>query len=181
MKTENNTAIEILRHKAEDFLKNKPTLFAAELSKEDTLKLIHELEVNRLVLEWQVEELKQQLDEGRGEKHTEKDPSGYNTLSGFEKPDQCSSNLQNDQTFLKDIIQTIPDLIWLKDKEGVYLSCNKMFERFIGVGENEIVGKTDYDLVSKELADFFREHDRIAMNAGKWTRGFSGNSKNPHV
>src|SRR5664279_3946075 len=30
------------------------------------------------------------------------------------------------------LFQTIPDLIWSKDKNGVYLSCNRMFERFYG-------------------------------------------------
>lgn len=67
------------------------------------------------------------------------------------------------------LINTIPDLIWLKDADGVYLSCNMMFERFFGAKESEIVGKTDYDFVDKELADFFREQDQKAMTAGKPT------------
>lgn len=74
---------------------------------------------------------------------------------------------QQAETLLSVIVQTIPDLIWLKDAEGVYLSCNPMFERFFGATETEIVGKTDYDFVSRELADFFRENDRRAMAAGK--------------
>jgi PAS domain S-box-containing protein len=63
------------------------------------------------------------------------------------------------------LVDTIPDLIWLKDADGVYLSCNRMFERFFGAREADIVGKTDYDFVSKELADSFREHDLKAMAA----------------
>ncbi|MFA6823193.1 MAG: PhnD/SsuA/transferrin family substrate-binding protein [Geobacter sp.] len=66
---------------------------------------------------------------------------------------------------LQTLLQTIPDLIWLKDVDGVYLSCNRRFEQFFGATEAEIVGKTDYDFVDKELADFFREHDRKAMAA----------------
>ena len=57
-------------------------------------------------------------------------------------------------------------MIWLKDAEGVYLSCNPMFERFFGAKEAEIIGRTDYDFVNKELADFFRENDRLAMQGG---------------
>jgi len=67
------------------------------------------------------------------------------------------------------LLRTIPDLIWLKDKDGVYLSCNRMFERFFGGREADIVGKTDYDFIDRELADFFRENDRKAMTAGKST------------
>lgn len=68
---------------------------------------------------------------------------------------------------LRATLNAIPDLVWLKDADGVYLSCNPMFERYFGASEAEIVGKTDYDFVDKELADLFREHDRKAMAAGK--------------
>ena len=77
--------------------------------------------------------------------------------------------LRQSELRLHTLVQTIPDLIWLKDRDGVYLSCNTMFERFFGASEAEIVGKTDYDFMDRELADFFREHDRIAMIAGKPT------------
>ena len=73
------------------------------------------------------------------------------------------------ETRLHTLVQTIPDLIWSKDKDGIYLSCNRMFERFFGVAEAEIVGKTDYDFVDRKLADFSREMDRKAMAAGKPT------------
>lgn len=42
-----------------------------------------------------------------------------------------------------------------------------MFERYFGAKEAEIIGKTDYDFVDKNLADFYRENDRKAMAAGK--------------
>ncbi|AFL73802.1 PAS domain S-box protein [Thiocystis violascens] len=57
----------------------------------------------------------------------------------------------------------IPDLVWLKDPEGVFLACNPRFEQFFGAPESAIVGKTDYDFVTRELADFFRENDRLAI------------------
>lgn len=75
-------------------------------------------------------------------------------------------DLEEERTRLRTLVSTIPDLIWLKDSEGVYLDCNPMFERFFGVREAEIIGKTDYDFVDRELADSFRAHDRKAMLAG---------------
>ena len=77
--------------------------------------------------------------------------------------------MRNSEARLHTLVQTIPDLIWLKDKDGVYLSCNTMFERFFGAKEADIVGKTDYDFVDRKLADSFREHDNKAMAAGKTT------------
>jgi diguanylate cyclase (GGDEF)-like protein/PAS domain S-box-containing protein len=67
---------------------------------------------------------------------------------------------------LHTLFDTIQDLVWLKSPEGVYLTCNPMFERFFGAKESEIVGKTDYDFMDKKRADLFREHDLIAIAKG---------------
>ena len=75
--------------------------------------------------------------------------------------------LELERARLKALVTTIPDLVWLKDVDGVYLACNPEFERLFGAKEEEIVGKTDYDFVDRELADFFRDHDRAAMAAGR--------------
>lgn len=68
-----------------------------------------------------------------------------------------------DGALLQTLVNTIPDMIWLKNANGVYLTCNSRFERFFGAKANDIVGKTDYDFISEELADSFREHDRKSM------------------
>lgn len=70
------------------------------------------------------------------------------------------------QNRLETLINTIPDLVWMKDPEGIYLTCNRVFETFFGATREQILGKTDYDFMDRELADFFREHDRKAMAAG---------------
>ncbi len=64
---------------------------------------------------------------------------------------------------MKATLDAIPDLVWLKDANGTYLSCNPQFERYVGAPEAQIVGRTDYDLVDRKLADSFRESDRTAM------------------
>ncbi len=74
---------------------------------------------------------------------------------------------QNEHNKLKAILENIPDLLWIKDATGCYITCNKRFEEFSGVKEKDIVNKTDYDFVHKELADFFRIHDIKAMNSNK--------------
>lgn len=82
---------------------------------------------------------------------------------------QSELALRKSETHLRTLVQTIPDLIWVKDTKGVYITCNTMFERFFGAREADIVGKTDYDFVDHELADFFRANDNKAMEAGKPT------------
>ena len=78
---------------------------------------------------------------------------------------QAEKDLQINIAFLRTLIETLPCLVWLKDQDGVYLACNLKFERFFGAKESQIVGKTDYDFVDKELADYFREKDQAAMVA----------------
>ena len=75
-------------------------------------------------------------------------------------------SLQQSQVRLKTLVQTIPDLVWLKDKDGVYLTCNNKFERLYGNPESEIIGKTDYDFVERNQADSFRDQDLKAIQAG---------------
>ncbi len=76
-----------------------------------------------------------------------------------------TEQLDNERTQLDILIRTLPDLVWLKDPNGVYLACNPRFEAFFGASEQDIVGKTDHDFVDKELADFFRANDKRAMEA----------------
>jgi len=80
---------------------------------------------------------------------------------------QVEDELQKSENHFRTLVNTIPDPIWLKDADGVYLSCNATFECLFGANEAEIIGKTDYDFVDKDLADFFRNHDRAAMLAGR--------------
>ena len=82
---------------------------------------------------------------------------------------QSEEALRKSEAHLRTLVQTIPDLIWLKDKDGVYLACNSKFERFFGAKQSEIIGKTDYDFVDRELADFFILHDQKAIAAGEPT------------
>ena len=77
--------------------------------------------------------------------------------------------LRESEDHLRTLVSSIPDLVWLKDPEGVYLTCNPRFEEFFGAPEADIVGKTDYDFQPREMADFFRNNDRAAIAAGKPT------------
>ena len=76
-------------------------------------------------------------------------------------------DLQAERAALASLINGIPDLVWLKDTQSRYVSCNQRFETFIGATEKDIIGKTDFDFVDAELATFFRNHDLRVMQAGR--------------
>ncbi|WP_342619236.1 PAS domain S-box protein [Rhodoferax sp. GW822-FHT02A01] len=77
---------------------------------------------------------------------------------------RMENTLFESEARLQTLIRSIPDLVWLKDLQGVYLACNPQFEKFFGAKEKDILGKSDYDFVDKELADFFRANDQKAMD-----------------
>ena len=88
------------------------------------------------------------------------------TILDITERKKIEEKLQANQAQLSSIISTIPDMLWVKDINGIYLQCNTAYERFLGVSADEIIGKTDYDFGSKEQADFFTQKDREALNAG---------------
>jgi diguanylate cyclase (GGDEF)-like protein/PAS domain S-box-containing protein len=67
---------------------------------------------------------------------------------------------------IETLINALPDPVWLKDTEGVFLRCNQAFGRMLGAPVSEIIGRTDHDFISPELADFFRQKDNEAIAAG---------------
>jgi len=67
---------------------------------------------------------------------------------------------------LRTLIETLPDLVWLKDAEGVYRACNALFARFLGVAEERIIGARDEDFMDAEQAATSRAADAAAVAAG---------------
>jgi len=76
-----------------------------------------------------------------------------------------TAELTRERARLNAVIRAIPDLVWLKDPQGVYLGCNRAFEGLYGAPEADIVGKTDGDFVDEATAQNFRHHDQKAMAA----------------
>ena len=69
-------------------------------------------------------------------------------------------------TLLSGLLNSIPDIIFFKDQQGIYLGCNPEFCRIVGRGHDEVVGHCDYDFFPKEEADFYRQQDRLMMEQG---------------
>ena len=74
--------------------------------------------------------------------------------------------LANERRLLRTLVETLPDMVWVKDIEGRYLLCNPQLERVFGRKEADILGKTDHQLLPTDFADHFRVHDLRAIEAG---------------
>ncbi len=74
--------------------------------------------------------------------------------------------LGKSQTFLFQIINTIPDPVFVKNEDHQWIALNDACCAFIGIGRTELIGKTDYDFFPKEEADIFWEQDKIVLKTG---------------
>ncbi len=65
------------------------------------------------------------------------------------------------QNFLDSVIENIPDMIFVKDAAELRLiRLNRAGEKIMGFSKEEIIGKSDYDLFTKEQADEMVARDR---------------------
>ena len=80
---------------------------------------------------------------------------------------KASNALKEQLNFLQQLLDAMPNPIFYKDTQGVYLGCNKAFETSTGLTKENIVGKTVYELYNKDLADIYYEADnKLFQNPG---------------
>ena len=80
---------------------------------------------------------------------------------------QVQARLDTQQALLDSVINSIPELIFVKDLQGTYLACNTSFAEFIGRKREEIIGLDDSHFFDKETAEKFRLHDRRMISEEK--------------
>ncbi|NJN54110.1 MAG: hypothetical protein HC804_04745 [Anaerolineae bacterium] len=82
------------------------------------------------------------------------------TLAHLIVRQRAAENLREQETLLRLVLNTIPQAVFWKDRNLVYLGSNRNFAQDAGLASPELlVGKTDYEFSwTKEQADF----------SGKW-------------
>ncbi|HTN82797.1 MAG TPA: ATP-binding protein, partial [Sorangium sp.] len=74
--------------------------------------------------------------------------------------------VRDSKELLQSIIDNSTAVIYLKDLEGRYLMVNRRYAELFHVGEQAIVGRTDYDVFPREQADAFRAVDHQVLATG---------------
>lgn len=72
--------------------------------------------------------------------------------------------------FLETLLNSIPDHIFYKDKQGVYLGCNKAFELASGIPKDHLVGKNDYEIYDAATAEEFVSSDHKVLKDAEQIR-----------
>ena len=68
------------------------------------------------------------------------------------------------------ILNTIPDIAWLKDKNSVYIAANIQYVEMCGIKPRDIIGKTDFELWPEDLATKYVNDDKEVIKSGKRKR-----------
>jgi two-component system, cell cycle sensor histidine kinase and response regulator CckA len=77
----------------------------------------------------------------------------------------AEEEMRSTQNFLNSIVENIPDAIFVKDAKKLnYVSINKAGAEMIEFDKAEIIGQSDYELFSKELADWLTAKDREVLS-----------------
>ncbi|MBF0530019.1 MAG: response regulator [Deltaproteobacteria bacterium] len=74
--------------------------------------------------------------------------------------------LNDSKEFLNNILDTVPEPIFVKDSEHRWILLNKACCELIGHGRETLIGNSDYDFFPKAEADIFWEHDNQVLTSG---------------
>ena len=78
---------------------------------------------------------------------------------------QAQERLRESQQRLQAILDNSFAVIYLKDAQGRYLLINRRYETLFHVDRDAVLGKTDYDVFPKLMADAFRANDERALKS----------------
>lgn len=73
--------------------------------------------------------------------------------------EKADTALAKQVKFLQTLIDAIPTPIFYKDINGIYQGCNREFLSYLGISQEQVVGKSVYDLAPREMADKYHQAD----------------------
>ncbi|MEI8202584.1 MAG: PAS domain S-box protein [Bacteroidota bacterium] len=89
------------------------------------------------------------------------------TMTDITERKLAEQEIKRHSALISSLLDSIPDIIFFKDENGVYLGGNPAFAEFSNLPKDKIIGFTDYDLFDKEFADQFRKQDLQVIESKK--------------
>ena len=76
-----------------------------------------------------------------------------------EQRQDAEKALKRSENQKRDLLNSTSAVVYIKDCDGHYMFVNKMFESIFNISNEEIRGKTDFDIFPSEVAEKFRIND----------------------
>lgn len=80
---------------------------------------------------------------------------------------QAEDILRQSEEKFRTLVANLPQRIFVKDANSVYVACNANFAKDVEIDPDGIAGKTDYDFFPGEVADKYREEDNRVISSGQ--------------
>jgi two-component system, cell cycle sensor histidine kinase and response regulator CckA len=82
---------------------------------------------------------------------------------------EANRALQTSESLLQAVIDSLPLMLFVKDsrRDFCFTVWNTKTEELLGIPREEVLGKTDYDLMPAELVDAFRRADQAVLDSGQ--------------
>jgi len=90
-------------------------------------------------------------------------------LTKFERTKRLNNALAESENKYKSLLENLPQKIFFKDKNSVYISCNSNYANDLKIKSEKIKGRTDFEFYPKNLAGKYRADDKKVMKCGKTT------------
>ncbi|MFZ0481733.1 MAG: PAS domain S-box protein [Terriglobales bacterium] len=102
------------------------------------------------------------------------------TLIDITERKRAEEELYGSRQMLQSILDTIPQRVFWKDRNCVYLGCNRAFAIDAGLDTPAaIIGKTDFELAWNGVAELYRANDEAVMKQGTAKLNFEERQTRP--
>ncbi len=168
---------DLLGFTPEEYYKSSAEIWLKQLYPEDRDMVLSELEKCHKAMSSFRADYRMTRKDGRviwltDEASVVKDESGkplflQGVMFDITKRKRTEETLKEAERQQEAILDNIPDMAWLKDKESRFIAANESFAKACGMAAKDIVGKTDFDCWPKNLAQSYRADDAEVMRTGR--------------
>ncbi len=83
------------------------------------------------------------------------------------KVQERTRELKESEDRFRNFMDNSPGIAWIKDQEGRYVYVSRSYERQFGIGPDEWLGKTDFDIWPDDIARTIWNNDLAVMRGGE--------------
>ncbi|MBX2974515.1 MAG: PAS domain S-box protein [Ignavibacteriaceae bacterium] len=81
--------------------------------------------------------------------------------------EKAREQISHERAMFQNVIQSIPDIVFIKDLNGKYIICNQAFRDYVGLAEKEILNTKELKYLDKNLNDEILQKERRVLHIGE--------------
>lgn len=139
----------------------------AEHAKEDAQRQAVEAQRVNTQMEEQQQQLQQQNEEFQ-QLNAQLKEQQQQLQQEIKEREQVQHKLAEERNLIQKLVDILPDYIYVKDRNNRFILANRTLAVATGFSTvNELLGKTDFDIHPKELAEQFYKYEQVLMQSNQ--------------